>query len=244
MLCSANVSANVPPLTQAFLPCCSAFLSCTTLPAWRMVAGRRCPRNRQVGGSNPPSGSTRTPIDLRFCRLSARSDRVVVSWCIRGASVSTRCVPRYQRGLRFAREAPRPAGPGKGTAVPSAFIWAAGRGEPVTRMTAGPGWNDASSTRRCRCRACSREGRWSQGRRFESCRGRRPVRYPNTPRATGYRPTPAALSRGNRAGPGSAARSRRAAGAPPARGRPPHRSRGSRGRQGRRCAAWATAPRA
>jgi hypothetical protein len=28
-------------------------------------------RNRQVGGSSPPSGSTDTPIDLRFCRLSA-----------------------------------------------------------------------------------------------------------------------------------------------------------------------------
>ncbi len=50
-------------------------------------------RNRQVGGSSPPSGSTDTPIDLRFCRLSARSGRVVVSWCIRGASISTRCVP-------------------------------------------------------------------------------------------------------------------------------------------------------
>ncbi len=45
-------------------------------------------RNRQVGGSSPPSGSTDTPIDLRFCRLSARSGRVVVSWCIRGASIA------------------------------------------------------------------------------------------------------------------------------------------------------------
>ena len=37
--------------------------------------------------------------------------------------------------------------------MPSAFIRAAGLGEPVTWGTAGPGWNDVSSTRRCRWRA-------------------------------------------------------------------------------------------
>jgi hypothetical protein len=52
-----------------------------------------CSHGLRSDSRNPPSGSTDTPIDLRFCRLSARSDRVVVSWCIRGASISTRCVP-------------------------------------------------------------------------------------------------------------------------------------------------------
>jgi hypothetical protein len=56
-LCLANVSANVPPLTGLFLPCRSPFPTCDSLPALLAVVGPRCPRNRQVGGSNPPSGS-------------------------------------------------------------------------------------------------------------------------------------------------------------------------------------------
>ena len=63
-------------------------------------------RNRQVGGSSPPSGSTDIPIDLRFCRLKARRDCVFASWCIRGASISTRCVPAVPVHLS-SREGPK-----------------------------------------------------------------------------------------------------------------------------------------
>jgi hypothetical protein len=62
-------------------------------------------RNRQVGGSSPPSGSTDTPIDLRFCRLSAHNDCVVV----RGVSVVHPSVQDASRRCRStrAREAPQ-----------------------------------------------------------------------------------------------------------------------------------------
>jgi hypothetical protein len=66
LLYSANVPANLPPLPEPSLPCQSALLSCATLPARPTLDSPRRPRNRQVGGSSPPSGSRSEALCFAF----------------------------------------------------------------------------------------------------------------------------------------------------------------------------------
>jgi hypothetical protein len=68
-------------------------------------------RNRQVGGSNPPSGSTRTPIDLRF----AGSAYAAIVSSSRGVSVVRPSVQDASRGTSMGHRFVRSGAASRGT---------------------------------------------------------------------------------------------------------------------------------